>query len=63
MKHFFSKALSGTAKACLALALCMASPQVLQASPEAGHFEAGKGSFMLNGKLTQIPDIKLNTIY
>ena len=50
MKHFFSKALSGTAKACLALALCMASPQVLQASSEAGHFEAGKGSFMLNGK-------------
>ena len=50
MNLFSDKTLTAVAKIVLSMALCVAMPHASLANPAPGHFEAGKGSFMLNGK-------------
>ena len=50
MNLFSDKTLTAVAKITLYMALCVAMPHASLANPAPGHFEAGKGSFMLNGK-------------
>lgn len=50
MNLFSDKTLTAVAKIVLYMALCVAMPHASLANPAPGHFEAGKGSFMLNGK-------------